>query len=68
MTTIVLSEDADKGFFNDDLEKILQSFVDEDGICKICGNDHSPKVTLDGISITINQIHKLFKKEFLEDV
>ena len=66
MTTYILPDEVHKNFCNDDLEKILASLVDEDGMCKTCGHDHSLKVTLDGITFTINQIRKLFKEEFEE--
>jgi hypothetical protein len=43
MTNIIFSDevhkDCDAG--SDDLENILRSLVDEKGICRICGQDHS---------------------------
>ncbi len=66
MTTNILCNEVDKDF-DYDLDKILNSIVDEDGICKTCGQDHSLKVRLNKVIITINQIHKLFEKEFLEE-
>jgi hypothetical protein len=67
MTNIILSDGVHKDCDSDDLEDILRSLVDENRICKTCGQDHSLKVKFDGVTITINQIYKLFE-EFPESV
>ena len=41
MTTSTFDKEAHKDSYDDDLGKILASLVDEDGICKTCGQDHS---------------------------
>ena len=67
MIVIILSDEVHKDCDSDDLESILRSLVDQNGICKTCGQDHSLKVKFDGVTITINQIYKLFE-EFSESV
>jgi hypothetical protein len=62
MTTDILHDEVHKVSYNDNLERILSSLVYENGICKTCGHDHGLKVTLEGITFTINQIYKLFEE------
>jgi hypothetical protein len=41
MIDIILSGEVHKDYDSDDLENILRSLVDENGICRTCGRDHS---------------------------
>jgi hypothetical protein len=43
MTNTIFSDEVHKDCDSDsdDLESILRSLVDENGICRICGRDHS---------------------------
>jgi hypothetical protein len=41
MTDIALSDEVHKDCDSDDLENILRSLVDENGICRTCGHNHS---------------------------
>jgi hypothetical protein len=41
MTNIIYSDEVLKDCDSDDLENILRSLVDENGICRACGQDHS---------------------------
>ena len=41
MTISTFDKEVHKDSYDDDLEKILASFVDENGICRTCGHDHS---------------------------
>jgi hypothetical protein len=41
MIDIILSGEVHKDCDSDDLENILRSLVDENGICRACGQDHS---------------------------
>jgi hypothetical protein len=40
MTKDTLHNEVHKDSDNDDLENILRSLVDENGICRTCGQDH----------------------------
>jgi hypothetical protein len=41
MTNIIFSDEVHKDCDSDDLENILRSLVDQNGICRTCGRDHS---------------------------
>jgi hypothetical protein len=45
-----------------ELEEILSQFVDENGICKMCGHDHSFTPTFEGVKTSIDIISELFGK------
>jgi hypothetical protein len=45
MTKIIFSDEVHKvcDSDSDDLENILRTLVDKNGICRTCGCDHSPR-------------------------
>jgi hypothetical protein len=50
-----------------DVSIILDYFVDSDGICKICGHDHSFKFNNEETKSSIDLIPKLFKQKKILD-
>jgi hypothetical protein len=40
MTNIIFSDEVHRDCDSGDLENILRSLVDENGICRTCGHDH----------------------------
>jgi hypothetical protein len=54
MIDIILSDEVHKDCDSDDLEIILRSLVDENGICKTCGCDHS----IGGKEKSLETVHK----------
>jgi len=58
-TDYILTDDEDKVFDTSDIEDILTYFVDRNGICKICGQDHSFKPTFEDIKTSIDVIPML---------
>jgi hypothetical protein len=54
MTNAIFSDEVHKDFDANDLENILRSLVDENGICKTCGCDHS----IGGKEKSLETVHK----------
>jgi len=71
MTKNIIRNDTDKHFDISDIEDILACFVDDNGLCKTCGQDHSFRPTFEGVKTSIDDvISELFspKKEILEAI
>ena len=55
MTESKFPDDANKDFDINNIENILAHFVDDNGICKICGHYQRYKLPFEGVN-TINDI------------
>lgn len=62
MTKNTLGNEVDKDSNNDDLEEILASLVDKNGVCMICGQDHSFKPTFQDTERTDIIPSEVFRK------
>lgn len=54
MTNIIFSDEVHKDCDSDDLESILRTLVDKNGICRTCGCDHSPREKRKSVGCKIN--------------
>jgi hypothetical protein len=45
-----------------DLDNLLSHFVDKNGICKVCGHDHSFNPTFVAVKLSVDIIPELFSK------
>jgi hypothetical protein len=67
MTKNTLNNEVDKDSDNDDLEKILASLVDKNGVCKTCGQDHSFRPTFQDTKASIDVMPQVFRKDQQSD-
>jgi hypothetical protein len=59
MTESKFPDDANKDFDINNIENILAHFVDDKGICKICGHYHRFNPRLEGVKTSIDIIKEL---------
>lgn len=45
------------------IEDILDYFVDGNGICRTCGNDHSYQPNLNDVAYGMDMVTELFKRK-----
>jgi hypothetical protein len=59
MTESKFPDDANKDFDINNIENILAHFVDDKGICKICGHYHRFNLRFEGVKASIDIIEEL---------
>jgi hypothetical protein len=47
----------------EDYNDVLRQFIDKNGLCKVCGNDHSFRPTFEGVRTSIDIIPELLSKQ-----
>jgi hypothetical protein len=67
MTTSTSTKSSAKDFCDIDISSILAYYIDNDGICKKCGHNHSFKFNYEEAKSSIDIIPKLFKQKKILD-
>jgi hypothetical protein len=57
MTKDIIHNEVDK-----DLEKILNSLVDKNGVCRACGQDHSFRPSFQDTKTSIDALPRIFRE------